>query len=229
MDMNAVGTRFYINDVGQGAYEEVDDGQAGVDYGWSCREGRHSNSSSGPCTSAGTLGLVDPVYEYPRGTIPGTTVTGCASITGGLRFSGWSDAGARSHNYIVPNTSATLTANFTVGSFVPSLDIDNDGDFDAATDGVLLLRYLLEMRDAALTAGAIGTNAERNATTIASYIAALGIALDVDGDSSVKALSDGLLAIRYLLNVRGAALISGAKATAASAATIEANLQALLP
>ena len=132
-------------------------------------------------------------------------------------------------DYIVPNTSATLTANFTAGSFVPSLDIDNDGDFFATTDGVLLLRYLLGMRDAALTAGAIGTNAERNATTIASYIAALGIALDVDGDSSVKALSDGLLAIRYLLNVRGAALISGAKATAASAATIEANLQALLP
>ncbi len=567
MDMNALGTRFYINDVGQGAYEEVDESQAGADYGWNCREGRHSNSSSGPCTSPGTLGLVDPVYEYPRGTIPGTTVTGCASITGGafvpagvwpaaydgtylladyvcgamlripttgtptaalasafafvtglgsssatslqfgpdgtgqalyyttyagggqirkisysatgnsaptvsvftvnptagvlplnavfsatasdpngdaltyfwdfgdgtsatssastinksytvagtfnasvrardsnfafsaplttivragnappmatitapttgylfnvgdvitlaatandfedgalpasalswsvllhhdahthpllapttgnnitftapapedlaaaitsyleiiltvtdsggastvisqsvmprkisltfaalpqpassgarirvnggtplvagttvtawagwslpvavsdqnrgtggLRFSSWSDAGARSHNYIVPSSSATLTATFTAGSFVPSLDIDNDGSFDAATDGVLLLRCLLGMRDAALTAGAIGPNAERNATTIASYIAALGIAFDVDGDSSVKAPTDGLLALRYLLNLRGAALISGAKATAASAATIEGNLQVLLP
>ena len=83
MDPNASGTRFYINDVGQGLYEEVDEGQAGADFGWNCREGRHANSSSGPCTSPGSLGLIDPVYEYPRSTVPGTTVSGCASITGG--------------------------------------------------------------------------------------------------------------------------------------------------
>ena len=82
MDPNAVGTRFYINDVGQGLYEE-DEGQEGADFGWNCREGRHANSSSGLCTSPRSLGLIDPVYEYPRGTIPGNAVSGCASITGG--------------------------------------------------------------------------------------------------------------------------------------------------
>ncbi len=167
-----------------------------------------------------------------------TTAVGAAlSITApdqnlgsnGYRFSSWSDSGLRTHTYTAPATAATLTATLATGAFVPSLDIDNDGTLDAATDGVLLLRYLLGVRDTALTAGAIGANAERNATTIASYIAALGNALDVDGDASVKAATDGLLVLRYLLNLRGAALISGASATAANAATIEANLQALLP
>ena len=110
-----------------------------------------------------------------------------------------------------------------------ALTIDNDGNFDAATDGVLLLRYLLGMRDAALTTAATGPNAERNAATIASYIAALGNALDIDGDSRVKAATDGLLALRYLLNLRGPALISGASASSADAATIEAKLRTLLP
>ena len=567
MDMNAASTRFYINDVGQGAYEEVDEGQAGADYGWNCREGRHSNNSAGPCTSPGTLGLVDPVFEYARSTIPGTSLTGCASITGGafvptgvwpaaydgsylladyvcgavlripttgtptaplpdafafvtglgnssatsmrfgpdgatqalyyttyagggqirkisysttgnspptvsaftvspaagvlplnavfsatasdpngdaltyfwdfgdgttatstaatinktyavagtftatlrvrdsnfafstpvttlvragnapptatitapttaflfnvgdvitltasandaedgalpasalswrvllhhdahthpllaptagnnitfiapapedlaaaitsyleiiltvtdsggattvtsqsvmprkisltfaalpqpaasgarirvnggnpliagatvtawagwslpiavsdqnrgtggLRFSSWSDAGTRSHNYLVPNSNATLTATFTAGSFVPSLDMDNDGNFDAATDAVLLLRYLFGLRDTALTQGAMGVNAERNAATIAGYVAALGNALDIDGDSSVKATTDGLLVLRYLLGLRGAALISGVKATNANATTIENYLATLVP
>ena len=567
MDPNATGTRFYINDVGQGLYEEVDEGQAGADFGWNCREGRHANSSSGPCTSPSSLGLIDPVYEYPRSTIPGTSQSGCASITGGafvpngiwpaqydgtylladyvcgailripttgtptaplpdafafatglggssatslrfgpdgagqalyyttyaaggqirkisysptgnsaptvtsltanppsgvlplnvgftavasdangdaltyfwdfgdgtsattttattskayttagaftasvrardsnfafsaatttivrpgnapptatitspttsylfnvgdvitltatasdtedgalpasalswrvllhhdahthpllsptignnitftapapedlaaaitsyleiiltvtdsggatteisqsvmpqkisltfaalpqpaatgarirvnggttliagatvtawagwplpvavsdqnrgnggLRFLSWSDAGARSHNFVVPNSNATLTANFAAGSFVPSLDIDNDGNFDAATDAVLLLRYLFGMRDTALTHTAVGANAERNATTIASYVAALGNALDIDGDANVKATTDGVLVLRYLLGLRGAALINGVKATTANATTIENYLSTLLP
>ena len=71
----------------------------------------------------------------------------------GLRFSGWSDAGLRTHNYVVPNSNATLTATFSADAFVPSLDIDNDGNFDAATDAVLLLRYLFGMRTPRLPPG----------------------------------------------------------------------------
>jgi glucose/arabinose dehydrogenase len=74
-DPNAAGTRFYVNDVGQGAWEEIDLGQAGADYGWNCREGAHTNSTSGKCNPT-PPGMVDPIYEYGHGT-------GCASITGG--------------------------------------------------------------------------------------------------------------------------------------------------
>jgi glucose/arabinose dehydrogenase len=84
MDPNAAGTRFFVNDVGQGLWEEVDEGQSGADYGWNLCEGAHANNSTGPC-SAAPAGMVPPVYEYRHGvTIPGTTSpTNCNSITGG--------------------------------------------------------------------------------------------------------------------------------------------------
>jgi glucose/arabinose dehydrogenase/PKD repeat protein len=79
MDPNAAGTRFFANDVGQGTREEIDLGQAGADYGWNCKEG---SVVTGACASV-PAGVVDPVYEYGRGAVPGTTASGCGSITGG--------------------------------------------------------------------------------------------------------------------------------------------------
>jgi glucose/arabinose dehydrogenase len=67
-------SQFYINDVGQNAWEEIDAGQAGADYGWNCREGAHPNNTGGPCNPA-PPNMVDPVHEYPHGQ--------CGSITGG--------------------------------------------------------------------------------------------------------------------------------------------------
>jgi glucose/arabinose dehydrogenase len=83
MDPNDAGTRFFINDVGQSAWEEIDLGTSGADFGWNCREGAHTNSTSGPCMPA-PAGMVDPFFEYSRtGFVPGTSDTGCGSITGG--------------------------------------------------------------------------------------------------------------------------------------------------
>lgn len=65
---------FYINDVGQNAWEEIDQGQAGADYGWPCREGRHTNLSSGKCSPT-PPNLVEPIHEYEHGE--------CGTITGG--------------------------------------------------------------------------------------------------------------------------------------------------
>ncbi|MEP7009967.1 MAG: PQQ-dependent sugar dehydrogenase [Acidobacteriota bacterium] len=44
-DPNPAGTRFFINDVGEGSWEEIDLGQSGADFGWNCREGAHTNGS----------------------------------------------------------------------------------------------------------------------------------------------------------------------------------------
>ncbi|MFN8446823.1 MAG: PQQ-dependent sugar dehydrogenase [Caldilineaceae bacterium] len=67
-------SEFYINDVGQGVWEEVDQGIAGADYGWNVREG----TCSYPPFSCGNTpsGLTDPIYSYNHSS-------GCASITGG--------------------------------------------------------------------------------------------------------------------------------------------------
>src|SRR5262249_54023410 len=83
-DPNAAGTKFHINDVGQAAWEEIDVAQSGADYGWNCREGAHTNSTTGPCSPT-PPGMVDPLFNYAHGTqIPGTTSpTNCNCISGG--------------------------------------------------------------------------------------------------------------------------------------------------
>jgi glucose/arabinose dehydrogenase len=64
----------HINDVGQGAREEIDAGVAGADYGWNCREGGIANPAiTGTCSAPGAL---EPVHDYP-------STSGCQSITGG--------------------------------------------------------------------------------------------------------------------------------------------------
>jgi glucose/arabinose dehydrogenase/PKD repeat protein len=79
MDPDAAGTRFFIDDVGQNTREEIDLGQAGADYGWNCKEGTLVTGACG----AMPPGVVDPVFDYGRGPLPGTTASGCAAITGG--------------------------------------------------------------------------------------------------------------------------------------------------
>ncbi len=100
-----------VNDVGQGAWEEVDNVQAGGDYGWPCREGAHANLTTNHCSPT-PLNMIDPVYEYPHGTIPGTTATGCGSITGGA----WVPPGAWPTTY----DGTYLFADFNCGG-IPRL------------------------------------------------------------------------------------------------------------
>jgi glucose/arabinose dehydrogenase len=77
--------RFYINDVGGSAWEEIDSGASGADYGWNKREG--------PCVTGSTLNcpsqsdFVDPIFAYNH-------QTGCRTITGGAFVpdaQGWDD------------------------------------------------------------------------------------------------------------------------------------------
>jgi glucose/arabinose dehydrogenase len=79
MDPNAAGTRFFVDDVGQSTREEIDLGQAGADYGWNCKEG---TLVTGACAAV-PPGVADPMFDYGRGSVPGTTASGCGSITGG--------------------------------------------------------------------------------------------------------------------------------------------------
>lgn len=74
-DPNAAGTRFFINDVGQNAWEEIDEGAAGADYGWNAREGHCANGSTTNC-GAPPAGMTNPIFDYAH-------ANGCAAITGG--------------------------------------------------------------------------------------------------------------------------------------------------
>ena len=72
-DPNAAGARFFMNDVGQGEWEEIDDLVAGANYTWPCKEGPAPKSAPG-CPASGPL--KDPFYAYPH-------TTGCRTVTGG--------------------------------------------------------------------------------------------------------------------------------------------------
>jgi glucose/arabinose dehydrogenase len=74
---------FFINDVGQGTYEEVDRGQIGANYGWPIREGGCPQGDTVPCDApAPGSGLVDPIAFYGRAD--GTYVTAGAFVPDGL-------------------------------------------------------------------------------------------------------------------------------------------------
>ncbi|MBX9244969.1 PQQ-dependent sugar dehydrogenase [Actinotalea ferrariae] len=76
-DPDAAGTSFYVNDVGQNAWEEINRGTAGADYGWNVREGHCANTgSAGSCGPPQPAGMTGPLHDYGRGA-------GCGSITGG--------------------------------------------------------------------------------------------------------------------------------------------------
>lgn len=75
LDPNASVTRFYINDVGQNYWEEINEAVAGSDYGWNTREG---NCPTGQYTGCGAPppGMTNPIHAYPH-------TTGCTAITSG--------------------------------------------------------------------------------------------------------------------------------------------------
>ena len=97
----------FVDDVGEGSWEEVDVVQAGGDYGWPCREGAHTALTTNHCSPT-PMNMLDPYYEYPHGTIPGTSTTGCGTVTGGA----WVPAGAWPATY----DGAFLFADFNCGA-----------------------------------------------------------------------------------------------------------------
>lgn len=56
---------------------------------------------------------------------------------------------------------------------MPLLDVDGNGQADAATDGVMVLRYLFGLRGAPLTAGVMGAGATRTSPEIEAHILSL--------------------------------------------------------
>jgi len=97
---------------------------------------------------------------------------------------------------------------------------------------VLVLRYLLDVTGNGLITGALGGTAVRNdVPKVTTYLNAIRTALDIDLDGNVDPLTDGVLIVRYLRGLRGAALTAGATAAGAMRTTqqIEDYLGTLTP
>lgn len=114
-----------------------------------------------------------------------------------------------------------------------ALDVDGDGTTTPLTDGLLVLRFRFEFTGTTLTSGAVDPDCTRcDAADIATYLGGLGLVLDIDGDGELVALTDGLLALRFLFGFTGTTLTLGAvdtsDCTRCDAAGILPYLQTLI-
>jgi ELWxxDGT repeat protein len=186
-----------------------------------------SGTGVGLVTSGdGRIGDGSPSASYALNTQ--VTLTATPALASSMTFGGWWGLPAgeivdpmNSQLTISMTASKLVTAQFN-GTPVPasSLDIDNNGQVSALTDGVLLVRYLFGVRGTALTQGALGpppaTGPDHRRTDpdhIVDYLdQARNTMLDVDGNGVASALQDGVMLVRYLFGVRDAALTQGALA-----------------
>ncbi len=106
-----------------------------------------------------------------------------------------------------------------------SLDVDGNGVLDALTDGILIMRFLFGFSGTTLVKDALGSSATRTTgEAISSFLsdAACLAMLDVDGSGQRDALTDGVLAARYLFGFSGTSLVSGALGAGATRTSGEA-------
>jgi hypothetical protein len=124
----------------------------------------------------------------------------------------------------------TQTATINVGPMLLDIDASNTATrYNAATDGVMILRYLAGFTGSALTVNATGATATRSPAQIAAYLASLRPLMDVDGDGASLSSTDGVLIVRYLLGLRGSTLVKGIKPGVNTIAQVEANIARLMP
>ncbi len=113
-------------------------------------------------------------------------------------------------------------------------DIDDNGQADALTDGLMFLRYAFGLSGDSLLNGVISSDSVISSAAeieaeLARVFASSG---DIDGDGTVDALSDGLLLLRYLFGLTGNTLTTGVigdGATVTESAALESYMSALMP
>ena len=113
--------------------------------------------------------------------------------------------------YLNTNDVGVVVTDVAVAELNLSVwDFDGNGDVDALTDGLLLLRYAFELRDARLVNDSLrGQGHIMNDAEIQDRIEAVLSIADIDGNGSVDPLSDALLMLRYMFEVQGAELVDG--------------------
>ncbi len=80
-DPDAPATRFFINDVGQGRFEEINEGRSGADYGWNHCEGNYDNPDR-PGIANCQASFTAPIHDYGRSV--GASITGGAFVPNGV-------------------------------------------------------------------------------------------------------------------------------------------------
>ena len=98
------------------------------------------------------------------------------SSLGGVAYFGAIANGIAGTYTVAANAAGLPPANFGLTNTVrlnPLLDVDDNGQVNLLTDGLLVVRYLLGLRGTALTTGGIGANPGRTPEQIETYIQSL--------------------------------------------------------
>ncbi|MBP8296110.1 MAG: hypothetical protein KAX84_08380, partial [Burkholderiales bacterium] len=129
----------------------------------------------------------------------GTLLTLSATPDAGSVFVGWLGACIGSGSCVLNVGSALdVSATFAPDSVLLHIDIDGNAQYDALTDGLLLVRYLYGMTGTPLTINAIGDSPTRETSgEVMLQMDNIRPLLDVDGNGHVDAGTDGMLLIRY--------------------------------
>ena len=101
-----------------------------------------------------------------------------------------------------------------------SWDVDSDGNIDALTDGLLLLRYTFGLRGNDLASGAVSTDSPLSLSAVETRIELTLPIADIDGSGEIDALTDGLIILRYLFDINDDSLISGVVADNATRSSL---------
>ena len=125
MDPNAAGTRFFINDVGQSTWEEIDENVSGANYGWNVREGPCANGVACTPNLPTGNGYTDPIHWYGRSV--GGSITGGAFVPNGIGWPSEFNSAYLFADYVtgkifrLNRTSQTGTNQYTRSDFVTAL------------------------------------------------------------------------------------------------------------
>ena len=114
------------------------------------------------------------------------------------------------------STDGNVTASGTIlfnAAPTCNLDIDGDGAVLATTDGLLILRNLLQLTGTALVSGAYNpAGSYGNLPDMSNRLGVLNSNgwLDIDGNGTREAATDGVLLLRTLFGLTGSAVTNGA-------------------
>jgi hypothetical protein len=122
--------------------------------------------------------------------------------------------------------------NYNLELKTASWDFDGSGHADALTDGLMMLRYCFGLRGDSVTTSAMAIDSPMNSEQVVTEIESALDMANIDDDGEVRALTDGLILLRYLFDLRGDQLTAATVSLTANRSSnkeIEAYIEAYMP
>ena len=113
-------------------------------------------------------------------------------------------------------------SNYIMNILPATWDFDGNGEADALTDGLILLRHAFGVSGSSVTDGVMALNSTMSSEEVAVAVDKAAMIADVDGNGEVSALTDALVVLRYLFGLRDQVLVNGVVASDATRISVEA-------